>query len=453
VIDEAQNLSPEALEQVRLLTNLETAKDKLLQMVLLGQPELRALLQRQDLRQLSQRITARYHLAPLNQAETLAYVKHRLQVAGARRNPFRRSAMRALYQRSGGVPRLINIIADRSLASAYARETDNVSPAFVNAAANEVQPSESRVRSLRWPVAVATASVAFLAIISLLSWGIPGLERFRPDEGAVTVASVQEESKPEPVDPGIETPAPATGQPLDAENSRLAAQPAEGKENSPVAADADFPVGAETPGATNLPLQQIEPGWLDSQHRLAWWTMADLWLDSENANAIAAACDGISGTGYACFRDQGNWSRIRNLGLPVILVLQAGKPRFLVMQGFSGDGLLVGSSEKMATISRDAIEKYWLGEYMVAWPQAPDWPAEIRRGQTGTAVDLVMEMAEYADPAWMGEGVFGAGFESWLMTFQRRNGLRADGIIGPNTLIYLMAPTISQPRLIMAGGE
>ena len=138
-----------------------------------------------------------------------------------------------------------------------------------------------------------------------------------------------------------------------------------------------------------MPLQQIEPEWLDSQHRLAWWTMADLWLDGENANAIAAACDGVSGTGYACFRDQGNWSRISNLGLPVILVLQTGKPRLLVMQGFSGDGLLVGSDDDLLTISRDAIEKYWLGEYLVAWPQAPDWPAQIRRGQSGTAVDLV----------------------------------------------------------------
>ncbi len=179
VIDEAQNLSPEALEQVRLLTNLETAKDKLLQMVLLGQPELRQLLQRQDLRQLSQRITARYHLTPLNQDETIAYVKHRLHVAGARRNPFRRSAMRALYQRSGGVPRLINIIADRSLAGAYARESESISPSFVNAAANEVQPSEGRVRSIRWPTVVATASIAVLAVISLLLWGFPALERFR----------------------------------------------------------------------------------------------------------------------------------------------------------------------------------------------------------------------------------------------------------------------------------
>ena len=113
VIDEAQNLAPEALEQVRLLTNLETSKEKLLQIVLLGQPELREMLQRRSLRQLAQRITARYHLTPLNARDTAAYVGHRMQVAGAERNPFQRSAIKALFQRSHGIPRLINIIADR----------------------------------------------------------------------------------------------------------------------------------------------------------------------------------------------------------------------------------------------------------------------------------------------------------------------------------------------------
>lgn len=116
VIDEAQNLSPESLEQVRLLTNLETSKDKLLQIILLGQPELRELLRRRSLRQLAQRITARYHLTPLGPEDTARYVSHRLAVAGAGRDPFSRSGMKALFHRSQGVPRLINIIADRSLA-------------------------------------------------------------------------------------------------------------------------------------------------------------------------------------------------------------------------------------------------------------------------------------------------------------------------------------------------
>jgi len=160
VIDEAQNLSPEALEQVRLLTNLETAKEKLLQIVLLGQPELRELLQRRNLRQLAQRITARYHLSPLGPKDTHLYIQHRMQVAGAQRNPFKRSAMNALYQRSQGIPRLINIIADRSLVAAYARERADVTAAMVHAAANEVQLGERQVKRLRWPWLVAAGSPA-----------------------------------------------------------------------------------------------------------------------------------------------------------------------------------------------------------------------------------------------------------------------------------------------------
>jgi general secretion pathway protein A len=431
VIDEAQNLSPEALEQVRLLTNLETAKEKLLQMVLLGQPELRQLLQRQNLRQLSQRITARYHLAPLNQEETLAYVKHRMQVAGAQRNPFRRSAMRALYQRAGGVPRLINIIADRSLASAYARESGNVTPAMVHAAANEVQPSETRVRSNRWPVVVATASVAVLVLASLVMWGSPALDRFRPAAVEEPIEMTQADIIPGPVKPVPET-----------------MQQAEQTREDP-------PVGAFSEDLISAPetLPGIDPDWLEDQHRLVWRSIADLWQDGGSASAIVSACNGVSGTGYACLRDQGNWSRIRKLGLPVILVLQDDSSRLLVLRGFSQDGLLVGSGEDFIEVSRDVVEAQWLGEYMVAWPQAPDWPGQIRRGESGAAVDIVMDMAGLAEPAWIGEGIFDSDFESWLMTFQRQRGLEVDGIVGPNTLIYLMAPTITQPRLILAAEE
>ena len=170
VIDEAQNLSPDALEQVRLLTNLETPKEKLLQMVLLGQPELRQLLQRQDLRQLAQRITARYHLAPLNDTETAAYARHRMKVAGAQSSPFTRSALRAVYRRSGGVPRLINIIADRALAGAYGRETLRVNARLVHAAADEVQPGEARIRPNPWRGVAVTAAALLLLVVSVLLW-------------------------------------------------------------------------------------------------------------------------------------------------------------------------------------------------------------------------------------------------------------------------------------------
>jgi general secretion pathway protein A len=432
VIDEAQNLSPEALEQVRLLTNLETAKEKLLQMVLLGQPELRQLLQRQNLRQLSQRITARYHLAPLNQEETLAYVKHRMQVAGAQRNPFRRSAMRALYQRSGGVPRLINIIADRSLAGAYAGESGNVTPAMVNAAANEVQPSETRVRSSRWPVVVATASAAMVVLLSLVMWGSPVLDSLRP-------APVEE-----PLEIAQSEPIPAPAKPV----QETARQVEQAREDPPVGAYSGDLIPAEP-----VMLSRIDKDWLEEQHRLVWQSVAELWQDDASASAIVSACNGASGTGYACLRDQGNWSRIRKLGLPVILVLQDDSSRLLVLHGFSREGLLVGSGDDVIEVSLDAVEDQWLGEYIIAWPQAPDWPGQISRGESGAAVDIVMDMAGLAEPAWIGSGIFDANFESWLMTFQRQHGLKADGIVGPNTLIYLMAPTITQPRLIVAAEE
>ena len=431
VIDEAQNLSPEALEQVRLLTNLETAKEKLLQMVLLGQPELRQLLQRQSLRQLSQRITARYHLSPLSQEETFAYVKHRMKVAGCQRNPFRRSAMRALYQHSGGVPRLINIIADRSLAGAYAKETGSVTPALVHAAANEVQPSETGVRTSRWPMAIATASVVILLAMTVFMWGEPLYERFNPEKAFEPVEVAQAGAQPAP-DTIVDGPGP-----------------------SPVPEEQEPALGNISTGQVEEPRPQdeIDSGWLDRQHRLAWQSMAELWSDPQSANAIASACDGKAGTGYACIREQGNWSRIRNLGLPVLLVLQSESPRMLLLQGFTESALLVGSGPDMLEVSRDSVEPRWLGEYVVIWPQAPDWPVQIRRGESGAAVDIVMEMAGFAEPAWTGNGVFDAGFETWLLTFQRRHGLKADGIVGPNTLIYLMAPTIRQPRLMLAEEE
>ena len=138
IVDEAQNLSAEVLEQVRLLTNLETESQKLLQIILIGQPELRELLGRNDLRQLAQRITARFHLQPLAREDTIAYVRHRLRVAGASSEIFSRAALREVHRLSGGVPRVINIICDRALLGAYTEDQHQVSPALVRRAASEI---------------------------------------------------------------------------------------------------------------------------------------------------------------------------------------------------------------------------------------------------------------------------------------------------------------------------
>jgi len=200
------------------------------------------------------------------------------------------------------------------------------------------------------------------------------------------------------------------------------------------------------------PVTALAPDWLDGQNVTVWQSMAELWKADGSARAIQAACDGAPGTGFACIRDQGNWSRIRQLGLPVVLVLRPGESR-LLLQGITAADVLVGGIGETLNVPHETVEQSWLGEYYVVWPQAPDWPVEIRRGESGAAVDIVMEMANLAEPAWTGSGVFDEQFETWLMAFQRRNGLRADGIIGPKTLMYLVAPTIAEPRLMSSRGQ
>jgi general secretion pathway protein A len=172
VVDEAQNLSRDVLEQVRLLTNLETAKQKLLQIILIGQPELRDLLSRDDLRQLAQRITGRYHLEPLSRDETAQYVEHRLRVAGALGEVFENSAKSEVFRLTDGVPRLINVICDRALLGAYSREQRRVSRRLVRRAAAEIKGEPFTLPWLRWAMP-ALAAVAVVVIGASL-WSLAG---------------------------------------------------------------------------------------------------------------------------------------------------------------------------------------------------------------------------------------------------------------------------------------
>ncbi len=423
VIDEAQNLSPEALEQVRLLTNLETSKEKLLQIVLLGQPELRDLLQRRNLRQLAQRITARYHLSPLGKSDTHLYVRHRLQVAGADRNPFRRSAMNALYQRSQGIPRLINIIADRSLIAAYAKERLDVTASMVHEAANEVQLGERQVKRGLWPWYVAAGLM--LAVVIYGGARLGGL-RFETSQPGVGLAEVTSQQASQPAGP------PATDMAVDP------------RPETPPVIDANLP--DRQPQAAML--AQLDLQWLEDHQKAVWRGLAGLWQQPEAEFAIQAACNGDDRLGYACLRDQGSWSKIARLGLPVILVLQQDGPAYLLLRGLDNERLRVGLSDQELTVSKDSVESIWLGAYLVAWPQAAGWPSFVSLGDSGEAVDTIMAMASRVDQPYLGAPVFDAAFELWLKGFQVRNGLEADGIVGRNTLLQLMTASINEPKLM-----
>ena len=415
VIDEAQNLAPEALEQVRLLTNLETSKEKLLQIVLLGQPELREMLQRRSLRQLAQRITARYHLTPLSARDTAAYVGHRMQVAGAERNPFQRSAIKALFQRSHGIPRLINIIADRSLVAAYARERVFVNARLVHAAADEVQLGEPKARRIVWPWLGAVAALTALAVA--VGMTLPS--------AVVAPAEVAQE----PPVSQAETTAADVAPPMATTTATTMATASEARPTGPV-------------------YDQIDESWLAEQSRDAWRGVAHAWGNDGDAWAVEAACQGTESTGYACVYNQGNWSRIEKLGWPVILVLDGVDERYLLLRGIHEDALLVGTESASRVLQRREVARRWLGAYLVAWPQSPDWPKQIRRGDSGPAVDTVLSLAGMADQPLQGSTAFDVRFERWLMEFQQRHGLEMDGIVGPKTLLYLMRHSVTEPKLL-----
>src|SRR5580658_8035200 len=174
IVDEAQNLAPEVLEQVRLLTNLETNTRKLLQIILIGQPELRDLLARNELRQLAQRVTGRYHLHPLSAQETAAYVRHRMRVAGATSDIFSPSALAEVYRLSGGVPRVVNVICDRALLGGYSMDRHRVTGNLVRHAASEVFGRRFTPRWLPWLGATAAALVLIATV-----WGMWPLTSWR----------------------------------------------------------------------------------------------------------------------------------------------------------------------------------------------------------------------------------------------------------------------------------
>ena len=218
IIDEAQNLSADVLEQLRLLTNLETSERKLLQIILIGQPELREMLARPELEQLAQRVTARYHLKALSPAESSQYIRHRLGVAGLSGTvPFDREARKRIHQLSRGVPRRINLLCDRSLLGAYADGRSRVDRAMVDKAAVEVfgEGDVAVPTSARGTRVTALAAAAGLligaALFGIVGWATDGSRKqvaaiTAPVKAASAAASV-------PVAAASQPSAPVAGAP------------------------------------------------------------------------------------------------------------------------------------------------------------------------------------------------------------------------------------------------
>ncbi len=217
IIDEAQNLPPQTLEEIRLLSNLETATSKLLQILLFGQPELDAKLESRDLRQLRQRISVRWGLQALDAGETREYVRHRLRMAsGGHGELFSEGALREVHRRSGGVPRLVNLICDRTLLAGYAAGWAQVGPELVAGAAREILGRKRRRRlASLWPggrAVVAAAALVGVLIAGAFAWqrlGPRAAERAPTPAAAILTPSPDSELLPSSPGPSAEV-APAS---------------------------------------------------------------------------------------------------------------------------------------------------------------------------------------------------------------------------------------------------
>jgi general secretion pathway protein A len=430
VVDEAQNLSRDVLEQVRLLTNLETAKQKLLQIILIGQPELRDLLSREDLRQRAQRITGRYHLEPLSRDETAQYIEHRLRVAGALGEVFDSSAKREVFRLTEGVPRLINVICDRALLGAYSRETRRVSRRLVRRAAAEIKGIPYTAPWLRWAIPVV-GGVA-VAVIAASLW--PLLDQ-RPDGYAPAGASAVAASGGAPP-PAVKTE-PAAAEPE--------AEPQPEAEAEPDPA----------PEAT-IDEQLLLAGELTSLAP-AFEVLFGLW-GIEFSEPIVNGCEMAQSRGYACLMQQGSWSSLRQLDRPAILTLtdSGGKTHHVVLKGLHGDSAEISIAGVNVTHPFLDVADAWFGDYILLWKPPNGVAFSLGRGSRGDNVVWLRQSLAAIDERYRAEpldsSVYDTELEQRVVAFQQDHRLDVDGLAGQQTQIVINSLLGSEdtPRLKMS---
>ncbi len=411
MIDEAQNLGLDVLEQLRLLTNLETNERKLLQIILLGQPELLEMLARPELSQLAQRITARYHLTPLNEKEIAAYISHRLAVAGCRRPLFSRAVLKRIYQLSGGIPRLVNVLCDRALLGTYVQNRQQVNRSTLEQAAHEVFGSRNnhgRVPLLRWLLPASLAAVLLLALVMVLL-NIGGHDQ------AVQLASAvvppEEVAQVEAVEASISM------------ETSIA-----------------WPEDARRLRTNSLAYQELFSRWaLDYQPELD-----------------GSPCFFAQTRGLACLHAQGNMQQLRSFNRPVVLELKddQGQAYYATLIELNQQTAMIKLAGDRLRLSTVQLQRYWYGKFTLLWHQPAGYSRAIHPGYEGEPVVWLSrtmnrlegkaqqpEMSRYQDELL-----------EQVRRFQLEKGLVADGIVGVQTLIHINnAIGLEAPVLVTKG--
>jgi general secretion pathway protein A len=407
IIDEAQNLQPDVLEQLRLLTNLETNARKLLQIVLIGQPELRAMLERPELEQLAQRVIARFHLSALSEAETAQYIAHRMAVAGlVGPLPFDRQGLRHIHRLAGGVPRRINLLCGRALLGAWAHGVRQVGASVVNRAAAEVFGTGSAVAMRPGPrFSNYLVGGACLLVGAAGAWW-----------------ATAQWPTPNPVPPApsvLSAPAPVPA-------VAPTVQPPEPPEPP-----------ASAPGATEN-LDALLAQW-PTDINSAWSALAPSWqmpADAENP------CDAAAARQLQCLRvGQLTVPLLRQLGRPGIVGLQAdsGPPVYAELVELDEHTATLRAGTQLHKVRLTALGHLWNGDFATYWHPPPGYSPQ---GPASSAPALFLHLAQQlakldGAPLPTTTTALDAALKERVRDFQRAHGLQADGLPGPLTFMQI----------------
>ncbi len=478
MIDEAQNLSPEVLEQIRLLTNLETHTHKLLQVFLIGQPELRDLLERKNLRQLAQRITARYHLMPLSRDETKGYIRHRLAVAGVNHPLFTPAALSEIHGLTGGVPRLINILCDRALLGAFATHKQQVDKPIVQKAASELKGSTNLPSSKR---NIATPVSLFLL---LAVFGAVALSYFRPlrlvDNAPVALSPASAARQPSVIERPPSSPGPAPEvleAPLSERQDRVesAAQFAAAKASSPIPRPAseedtvalpaeeklDPVASGRPPEAATAELQilqqlgdaDLERLTVSEQKAVA--RLLQLWIKEPLDPQAESSCDAVESFALLCRQGRSDWEKLIRYDRPALIRLTwAGGTRsgYALIREIRRTNAVLNDEGSGTLVPLNLLDNFWQGDFLLLWRPPPGGDLLIGPGSPEPYVRWLRQ-ALVQIPGWKlaapESGQFDSSLGEEVRRFQQQHGLDPDGLVGPETMIYLntAADLPDTPRL------
>ena len=427
IIDEAQSLSADVLEQLRLLTNLETNERKLLQIVLIGQPELRTMLARPELEQLAQRVIARFHLEALSQAETVQYIRHRLAVAGMTGgHPFDRPAMRRVHHWTRGVPRRINLLCDRALLGAYATGKGDVGVEIVDKAAREVfdqaEPA-ARQRFGRRPMAVLGLGAALGG--ALLGVMLAAVNGGTPRESGALSAVAAVSPRASGVSPsGVMARSAAPSGAASASTAPASA----------ASASADLNAAFDS---------------LIDDEKEAWRLLAAAWrlqLDDGDPCRLAQRRQ------VQCFSSSTSLALIRQLDRPGIVSLHGdqGRVAYALLTGLHGTNATLRAGGRTFDVPLASLVTLWRGDFATFWRAPEGWRSDIMgSGSAPVAEWLSTQLARaQGQPAPGHNEATEGALRSRIAAFQLAQGLKPDGLVGPMTLMQLnRASGVDEPRL------